>query len=320
MTLRLDILATLDVSGVSQGAEEAKRALTALGQTGTGVMEAHSAEVAKVADAFQDTEKAVEELTWTIPELTITLDDTAARSGVATKAIRANALAIADSTGTLEQNQQAWDTVRSAGTSAIDTLVDRLASGDLSGAIQAITSDLSQMVLMLGAANPLKNALFGSNLPTLSSAGGLLSGLLGGSSVSSVVSAATLGLYDIGGATPAGNDNDIAGFVHKNEYVFDAKSTRAIGVPVLEAMRKGSLRGYQSGGLVTTNPMSLPGFVGQAGFGNAQNAGPNALSAGEDRGNVTINITTPDAKSFRAARTQIAGEFARLTARGQRGL
>ncbi|MEP0235533.1 phage tail length tape measure family protein [Roseibium sp.] len=244
--------------------------------------------------------------------------------GTEAEAIRANALAIADSTDTLEQNQQAWDTVRSAGTGAIDTLVDRLASGDLSGAIQAITSDLSQMVLMLGAANPLKNALFGSNLPTLSSAGGLLSGLLGGSGgkgVSGAVSAATLGLYDIGGATPAGNDNDIAGFVHKNEYVFDAKSTRAIGVPVLEAMRKGSLRGYQSGGLVATEPMSLPGFADPAGAARAQGTGLSFRGQGEDRsGNVTINITTPDAQSFRAARTQIAGEFARLTARGQRGL
>ncbi|WP_417691551.1 phage tail length tape measure family protein [Roseibium sp.] len=242
-------------------------------------------------------------------------------------AIRANALAIADSTNTLEQNQQAWDTVRSSGESAIDTLVDRLANGDLSGAIQAVTSDLSQMVLMLGAANPLKNALFGSSLPTLSSAGGLLSGLLGGSGGSGVagaVSAATLGLYDIGGATPAGNDNDIAGFVHKNEYVFDARSTRAIGVPVLEAMRKGAqnagMKGYQSGGLVTTDPMSLPSVAGQARLGITQHARPNAMVAGEGHSNVTINITTPDAQSFRAARTQIAGEFARLTARGQRGL
>ncbi|MEP1253111.1 MAG: hypothetical protein ABJI29_00035, partial [Alphaproteobacteria bacterium] len=139
--------------------------------------------------------------------------------------------------------------------------------------------------------------------------------------VSGAVSAATLGLYDIGGATPAGNDNDIAGFVHKNEYVFDAKSTRAIGVPVLEAMRKGSLRGYQSGGLVATEPMSLPGFADPAGAARAQGTGLSFRGQGEDRsGNVTINITTPDAQSFRAARTQIAGEFARLTARGQRGL
>ncbi|MBO0346046.1 phage tail length tape measure family protein [Roseibium sp. CAU 1637] len=239
--------------------------------------------------------------------------------GSEAEAIRANALAIADSIDTLEQNQQAWDTVRSAGTSAIDTLVDRLASGDLSGAIQAITSDLSRMVVMLGAANPLKNALFGSNLPTLSSTGGLLSGLFGGGSggLSSALGAATFGLYDIGGATPAGNDNDIAGFVHRNEYVFDARSTRAIGVPVLEAMRKGALKGYQSGGLVTTDPMNLPGIGTESGRTTPQ---VRHQFQPDSSGNVTINITTPDAQSFRAARTQIAGEFARLTARGQRGM
>ncbi|MEJ8476874.1 hypothetical protein [Roseibium algae] len=350
MTLRLDMLATLDASGVRKGAAEAKQALADLGQTGAEVSKAQSAEVAKVTGAFQGTGEAVKELTRAIPELTITLDDTAGRSGstdaartnaLATleaeiqirdlginalgseaDAIRANALAINESTNTLEQNQLAWDTVRSAGTSAIDTLVNKLSRGDLSGAIQAVTSDLSQMVLMLGAANPLKNALFGSNLPTLSSTGGLLSGLFGGGSgVSSAVSAATLNLYDQGGATLSGNDNDIAGLVHRNEYVFDAKSTRAIGVPVLEALRKGVLKGYQTGGLVTTEPMSLPGFSGAPRSSTAQGINSSTAPSNEDRsGNVTINITTPDAQSFRASRTQIAGEFARLTAKGQRGL
>lgn len=228
-------------------------------------------------------------------------------------AIRENAHSIADSTQTLEENSQAWNAVRSAGETAIDTLVNKLSNGDLSGAIQSIISDLSQMVLMLGAANPLKNALFGSHLPTLSSTGGILSGLVGGSGgVSSALGAATLNLYDGGGPTLSGNDNDIAGLVHRNEYVFDAKSTRAIGVPVLDAMRQGALRGYQSGGLVTTSAFPAPRSVQARPTSNT----PDAVRETGDT--FIMNITTPDVQSFRASRSQLAGEFSRMTLRGGR--
>jgi hypothetical protein len=53
-----------------------------------------------------------------------------------------------------------------------------------------------------------------------------------------------------GGYTGDGSPATAAGLVHKGEYVFDARSTAAIGTGTLEALRQGSLQGYRSGGLV----------------------------------------------------------------------
>ena len=44
-----------------------------------------------------------------------------------------------------------------------------------------------------------------------------------------------------GGYTGAGGNSEVAGPVHRNEYVFDAAATKRIGVPALEAMRRGNL-------------------------------------------------------------------------------
>lgn len=44
-----------------------------------------------------------------------------------------------------------------------------------------------------------------------------------------------------GGYTGAGGNSEVAGPVHRNEYVFDAAATKRIGVPALEAMRRGQL-------------------------------------------------------------------------------
>ncbi|WFE92308.1 phage tail tip lysozyme [Roseibium porphyridii] len=87
--------------------------------------------------------------------------------------IRENAAAIAEMTSELDRSQAAWESVKSTGERSIDTLVDKLSSGDLEGALKAITADLSKQLLTLGAANPLKNALFNSGLPTIADAGGI---------------------------------------------------------------------------------------------------------------------------------------------------
>lgn len=46
-------------------------------------------------------------------------------------------------------------------------------------------------------------------------------------------------MYKTGGYTGTGNPNDIAGMVHKNEFVMPADATRRIGLPALEQMRNG---------------------------------------------------------------------------------
>ncbi|WP_282045534.1 phage tail tip lysozyme [Roseibium album] len=136
--------------------------------------------------------------------------------------IRENAAAIADMNSELEKSQEAWESVKSTGERSIDTLVDKLSSGDFEGALKSIASDITKQLLTLGAANPLKNALYGSGLPTISDAGGIggfFKSLLGGGPVATAsmqVQAATV-LVNGGGlsAATAFNNipaNDNAGF------------------------------------------------------------------------------------------------------------
>lgn len=98
--------------------------------------------------------------------------------------------------------------------------------------------------------------------------GGFAGGIGGGSQLAAVAAGAT-GLYDQGGHTGTGADSDVAGLVHANEFVFDAPAVRRIGIDNLEAIRRGSLPGYQDGGFVTSNPLPLPASVGT---GSAQHA------------------------------------------------
>jgi tape measure domain-containing protein len=63
--------------------------------------------------------------------------------------------------------------------------------------------------------------------------------------------------FQKGGHTGGGADTDVAGVVHRNEYVVDAPTTRYYGLDVLEALRKrripiDKLKGYQRGGFVGT--------------------------------------------------------------------
>lgn len=46
--------------------------------------------------------------------------------------------------------------------------------------------------------------------------------------------------FGTGGYTGVGADNEIAGTVHRNEYVFDSAATRRLGVPFLESLRRGN--------------------------------------------------------------------------------
>lgn len=93
---------------------------------------------------------------------------------------RSNAVEAENLKMKLEQVKDAWGSIQSAGESAIDSFVDGLASGDIEGALESISQDITKTFLQLGVANPLKNAIFGTNYGTLSDAGGVLSGLFGG--------------------------------------------------------------------------------------------------------------------------------------------
>ncbi|WP_162841847.1 phage tail tip lysozyme [Ancylobacter rudongensis] len=63
-----------------------------------------------------------------------------------------------------------------------------------------------------------------------------------------------LNLFEEGGYTGDGNRSAPAGVVHRGEYVMPKKVVERIGLKNLEAMHMGALRGYASGGLVTSVP------------------------------------------------------------------
>lgn len=141
-----------------------------------------------------------------------------------------------------------------------DTLEDVL-----SGNFDNIGSKFADMIVKMAAnaasAN-LANALFG-NFGSSGQIGGLIGtaiagfiGVPGGGSgpapTAAQVGAAGDGLmfFDSGGYTGPGGKLDPAGIVHKGEYVFDADSTRRLGVGFLSR-----LRGYADGGYVGASGM-----------------------------------------------------------------
>lgn len=102
--------------------------------------------------------------------------------------------------------------------------------------------------------------------------------------------------------------------------------------PVPAAMKMGGIKPFAAGGVIGT-PTYFPMSTG--GLGLAGEAGPEAivpLSRGSDgrlgvamnggggASNVTVQIATPDAGSFRRSEAYVTGQIARAVARGQRSL
>ncbi|MDO6967020.1 phage tail length tape measure family protein [Rhizobium alvei] len=79
--------------------------------------------------------------------------------------LRTNAAQMANLKLELERQQGAWSTVQNAGSSAIDSLV--VGTGSLKDSLKSVTSTLLTTFQQLAFANPLKNNLLGTNLPTL---------------------------------------------------------------------------------------------------------------------------------------------------------
>ncbi len=91
--------------------------------------------------------------------------------------IRTNAVAQADLTTALERQQAAWQAIHDTAGSAIDGIVDALGSGELSAdSFTGILKDLGKELATLSIGNPLKNALLGDNLPTITDVIGRLTG------------------------------------------------------------------------------------------------------------------------------------------------
>jgi phage-related minor tail protein len=100
------------------------------------------------------------------------------------------------------------------------------------------------------------------------------------------------------------------------------------------AMASGGIKPFAAGGVIGT-PSYFP--LSSGGVGLAGEAGPEAImplargpdgrlgvagggGGGRAGANVTVQISTPDAESFRRSETYLTGQIARAVARGQRGL
>lgn len=97
-----------------------------------------------------------------------------------------------------------------------------------------------------------------------------------------------------------------------------------------DAMRQTSVQPFAAGGVIASPSY----FPLSGGLGLAGEAGPEAImplargsdgslgvaASGSAPTNVTVNIATPDAESFRRSETYLTGLVARAVARGQRGM
>lgn len=101
---------------------------------------------------------------------------------------RANEVTKAEATASLERQRAAYAELQSVGSRALDTLGEKLLQGregwkDMGSVAKSVAQDLLSTLMKLAVLNPLKNALFGTNNPTISEAGGvggLFSWLFGG--------------------------------------------------------------------------------------------------------------------------------------------
>lgn len=102
------------------------------------------------------------------------------------------------------------------------------------------------------------------------------------------------GSFAAGGFTGHMPADRVAGFVHGQEYVFDAASTAAIGVDNLDAMRRG-VRGYAGGGYVGVLPMTGGSNVAAGGSPTIALADEFRLLQGSLRQFGTVLLSSRDA-------------------------
>jgi phage-related minor tail protein len=116
----------------------------------------------------------------------------------------------------------------------------------LDGALQKVESRLLDMAL-----NGVWDAAFGGKGG--SGLSGIFSSIFGGGGQNEGAGASASlenpSMFDVGGYTGNRGTQQVAGFVHGQEFVFDAETTRKAGPANLEAWRK-SIRGYAGGGYV----------------------------------------------------------------------
>ena len=180
------------------------------------------------------------------------------------------------------QSAHGWDRRLAGAEAALDkfegTAVAAQAQlGQLGTGAQTLGTGMQQMTAGLAGTLQGIGASYGPG-------GAFVGGLLGEGLKWMFGGAAAKPGFMTGGYTGAGATTDVAGVVHAEEYVFDAASTRKIGVANLEALRRGALKGYREGGYVRGAAPPPPASAFAPTTGGSQGGG-----GGSER-TVTMNL------------------------------
>ncbi len=190
----------------------------------------------------------------------------------------------ADLTSSLERQKDAWDSVKSAGESAIDTIFDfdALKDGDFEGIAESLISDLGQSFLDLGVKNPLKNALLGTNYGTFSS---LLNGsqnLLSSSAMTTASMSVNASMVTINGAGISGSLSGLMGGLGTSGISSSLSGSTDVQSQIWSFFKAKGLQPYQIAGIMGNiegesgfNPLAIGD--GGSSFGLFQHHGSRGL-------------------------------------------
>ena len=139
--------------------------------------------------------------------------------------------------------------------------------GQMGQSAQNATGQMGDLASGMGQFGGALQQILGAALS--GNKGGALGGLvnLGLGLLTKGMNAAAPG-FARGGPTGGTDPSRVAGVVHEQEYVFSAASVRRIGARNLDALHRGSLRGFASGGFVGPGPMTGSAAGGPAAGGN----------------------------------------------------
>ena len=211
----------------------------------------------------------------------------------------------------------ATNSLTSLGTSAVSDLSD--AASTATQGLGKFGSSLMNWFPPAPGGGGGIGSLFGSLL-----GGGINQSLVAASpQAANLISSGAVGLFDGGGFTGHGAVTSIAGYVHGQEYVFDAPATKAIGVDNLEALRLSARRGFATGGYAPANgeaavaPRPWMAKAGQPANANPFPVPPSSNERLKDR--VTV-LVVPDKSMIQDYITSDEGQDTIATIIDKRGL
>lgn len=166
----------------------------------------------------------------------------------------ANAQAMAQARLEIERQNAAYASLQSAGGSAIDSLT--VGTGSLQDRLKAAADTMLQWIQQLAIANPLKNALFGSNLPTIADLGKPATAIPGMSTTSTATMTVTAGVVNVAGGgfpsipgtstpgTTSGSLLDVIKGTPTNGVRPDLMAAGIVNSPVSQTAPTGNIEDY----------------------------------------------------------------------------